>query len=113
MDDPRAVADRQLAAYNARDLEAWLATYAPDAEQWLADGTLLARGHAQLRERMRTRFADPQLHATLLQRTCLGDTVVDHERVTRTGADGLETVRMVCLYAVRDGRIARATFASA
>jgi len=29
-----AVVERQLAAYNAKDLSAWLATYAEDARQY-------------------------------------------------------------------------------
>jgi len=111
MQDPRTIVERQLAAYNARDLAAWLATYARDAEQFLADGTLLARGREQMEQRMRQRFADPHLQAVLLGRIVLGTTVVDHERVTRTGREGLETLEMVCLYSVRDGEIARATFA--
>jgi putative hydrolase of HD superfamily len=111
MHDPRTVIDRQLAAYNDRDPGRWLATYAADAEQLLADGTPLARGHAQMHERMRGRFADPHLHAALLHRIVVGDTVVDHERVTRSGPGGMETVEMVCVYAVRGGEIVRATFA--
>ena len=108
---PLSVVERQLAAYNARDLTKWLATYAPNAEHFLADGTLLARGREQLEQRMRPRFADPHLHALLLARTVVGNTVVDHERVTRTAEDGLEVLEMVCMYAVHDGAIVRATFA--
>jgi putative hydrolase of HD superfamily len=111
MNDPRTVVERQLAAYNARDLDQWLATYHRDAEQVLADGTLLARGHEQLRQRMQGRFADPQLHAALTHRIVVGSAVVDHERVTRSGANGIEVVEMVCMYFVRGGEIARATFA--
>lgn len=105
------VIDRQLAAYNAHDLDAWLATYAPDAQQWLIDGTLLASGRAQLRERMRARFLDGQLHAELLHRVRIGDTVADHERISRTGSLGMESLEMLCIYTVREGLIARATFA--
>ena len=111
MQDPRSVVERQLAAYNARDLTKWLATYSPDAEHFLADGTLLARGREQLQQRMRQRFADRHLNAELLARIVLGSTVVDHERVTRTAADGLEAVEMVCMYSVHEGEIVRATFA--
>lgn len=109
--DPQTVVARQLAAYNAHDFDAWLATYADEAQQWLSDGTLLARDRPQIAQRMRPRFDDPHLHADLLQRLVVGPTVVDHERVTRTGANGLERVEMVCVYAVDAGRIARATFA--
>jgi putative hydrolase of HD superfamily len=111
MDTPESVVDRQLAAYNRRDLAAWVATYAPDAQQVLADGTVLASGHAALADRMRARFSDAQLRAELLHRVVIGPTVADHERVTRTGTQGLETLEMLCVYSVQGGQIARATFA--
>jgi len=103
--------ERQFDAYNARDLPMFLATYAPDAEQWLADGTLLARGRQEIANRMRVRFADAALQAKLVRRVVVGDTVVDHEHVSRTGPHGLEAVEMVCMYAVSAGLIVRATFA--
>ncbi|MNL71937.1 hypothetical protein D3C87_1971700 [compost metagenome] len=56
---PEAVVQRQLAAYNAKDLDAWLATYAEDAKQFELAGKLLAAGHAELRAR--TAFALPSL----------------------------------------------------
>jgi hypothetical protein len=111
MNDPRTIVQRQLAAYNARDLHEWLATYSEGAEQVLADGSVLARGHTQLEERMRQRFTDVHLHASLVHRLVIGSTVIDHECVTRTGSGGIESIEMVCIYSVRDGKIARATFA--
>ena len=111
MIDPRTVVERQLRAYNERDLDRWLATYHRDAEQVLADGTLLARGREQLGQRMRLRFGDSHLHAAVLHRIVVGTTVVDHERVTRSGPNGIEVVEMICVYFVRDGEIVRATFA--
>lgn len=106
-----AVVQRQLEAYNAKDLEGWLATYAPDAEQFEMHGPRLARGHGEMRARMAQRFAEPDLHAELLQRIVMGDTVVDHERVTRNFPEGKGAIAMVCVYEVRDGLIRRASFA--
>lgn len=111
MDPITELADRQLAAYNRKDMDAWLATYAPDAEQYDIEGRLLARGHAQMRERMAARFAEPDLHARLIQRIVMGDVVVDHEEVTRNFPEGLGSLPMLCVYRVVDGRFARATFA--
>jgi hypothetical protein len=48
-DLPEAVVQRQLDAYNARDLDALLATYASDARQYALPATLLATGHAEIR----------------------------------------------------------------
>lgn len=106
-----AVVQRQLEAYNRRDLAGWLDTYLPDAEQFELHGALLAKGHAQMRERMVLRFQEPDLHAELLSRTVMGAIVVDHERITRNFPEGRGTVEMLCVYELRDGRIAKASFA--
>ncbi|MDP9993715.1 hypothetical protein J2W28_004176 [Variovorax boronicumulans] len=105
-----AVVERQLAAYNAKDLSAWLATYAEDARQYELAGKLLASGHAELRARTELRFAEPDLHAHLLQRAVMGNVVIDHEVVTRNFPDGVGTVEMVCVYVVRGGLIQTASF---
>lgn len=105
---PEAVVQRQLDAYNARDIDALLAIYADDAETYEHPATLLARGTAQLRERFAIRFQEPNLHAELLNRSVMGPIVVDHERVTRTFPDGPGTIELMMIYEVRAGRIARA-----
>ena len=109
---PAAVVQRQLDAYNARDLEALLAVYAPDARQYEHPDRLLATGTEEMRARFAVRFAEPNLHATLLQRIVLDSLVIDHERITRTFPEGPGSIEMVATYEVRDGRITRAWFAS-
>lgn len=109
---PEAVVQRQLDAYNAKDLNAWLATYAPDATQYEHPATLLARGHAEIRARMQARFSEPNLHARLISRYVMGKLVVDHEVVTRNSSAGSGTVELVCIYDVECGLIQSASFAS-
>ena len=111
MSTPRAVIQRQLDAYNAKDIDAWLATYSADAEQFELHGARLASGHAEMRERMAVRFSEPDLHAELLSRQVMGGVVVDHERITRTFPEGKGTVEMLCVYEVANGVITRASFA--
>ena len=107
---PWVVVQNQLNAYNARDVEAILATYAADAEQFEHPATRVAAGAAELRARFTVRFSDPILHARLNQRIVMGDLVVDHETVTRTFEDGPGMMELIAMYQVRDGRIARAWF---
>lgn len=109
---PLAVVQAQLDAYNAKDLGALMATYAPDAQQFSLHGALLAQGHDQIRPRYEARFVEPDLHARLLSRTVLGNFVTDLEIVTRNFPKGKGTVEMLCVYEVVDGRIARASFAT-
>lgn len=108
-----AIVQRQLDSYNAKDLEAWLGTYAPDAQQFELHGALLASGHAEIRSRMAARFTEPDLKATLLSRTVMGNIVVDHERITRNFPEGRGTVEMLCIYEVAGSTIRKATFALA
>jgi len=111
VDSPEQVVQRQLEAYNRRDIDAWLETYRSDAEQFELHGALLARGHDEMRARMLVRFQEPDLHAALLSRVVVGDFVIDHERITRTFADGRGAVEMLCIYEVKNGHISKASFA--
>ena len=77
MPSPEQVVQCQLEAYNARDLQAWLATYADTAQQFEYPDRLLASGRVQIAERAASRFQEPNLHARLLQRTLMGAMVVD------------------------------------
>jgi len=110
MTSPAAIVQRQLDAYNAHDLDAWLATYAEHARQFEYPDQLLAQGHAALRERMRQRFADPALRARLVQRAVMGTMVIDQELVTRSVQGGLAQMELVAIYEVHDGRIQTASF---
>lgn len=109
---PLAVVQAQLDAYNAKDLDVLMHTYAPDAQQFALHGALLAQGHEQIRPRYQERFAEPDLHARLVSRSVVGNVVTDVEVVTRNFPQGRGTVEMLCVYEVVDGRIARASFAT-
>jgi hypothetical protein len=109
MTTPAIIVQRQLDAYNARDIDALLATYAPDARQYEHPATLLATGAAEMRARMAVRFQEPNLHARLLQRVVMGNIVIDHEEVSRTFAEGTGLVDMVAIYEIVDGKIQSAS----
>lgn len=111
MTTPVAVVQAQLDAFNAKDVDALMATYAPDAQQWALHGDLLAQGHDALRARYAIRFTEPDLHARLVTRTAMGNMVVDAEIITRNFPEGAGTLEMLCVYEVVDGRIVRASFA--
>ncbi|PPT23138.1 nuclear transport factor 2 family protein [Xanthomonas arboricola] len=111
-DSVLSIVQAQLDAYNAKDIDALLATYADDAEHYTLHGPQLAKGHAMLRERFLARFQEPDLHAQLLSRTVVGNIVADAERITRNFPDGIGLVEMLCIYEVVDGKIRRASFAT-
>lgn len=107
---PEVTIQRQLDAYNARDLEAWLSTYAPGARQYELGGKLLTEGHEQIRARTAPRFSEPNLHASLIRRVVMGNVVIDHEDVTRTFPEGPGRIELVCVYVVERGLIQTASF---
>lgn len=109
---PLSVVQAQLDAYNAKDIEALLTAYTPDAELFTLHGELLARGQEQIRERFLARFLEPDLHAKLVSRIVVGNTVADAELITRNFPEGLGTLEMLCIYEVTEGRIRRASFAA-
>lgn len=100
---PRAIADRQLAAYNARDLEAYMALFDEDADLVdLPSGTLIARGAAAIRALYAERFATTGLECRVHARSDIADYAVDRETVY--GLPG-GPVEILALYRVRAGRI--------
>jgi hypothetical protein len=106
--ESETVVQRQLDAFNARDMDALLAVYADDAQLFEHPAKLLARGSAELRQRFIPRFQEPNLHAVLLKRIVAGPVVVDHEKVTRTFPEGAGEIELVMIYEVKEGRIAKA-----
>jgi putative hydrolase of HD superfamily len=103
---PVDVVDRQLAAYNAKNLDAFLSCFAPDAELLEFPDKSLAKGTAALRERYQKRFADPILHATIADRMLAEGKVIDHEHVRITWPEGPGTWDAVAIYQV-DGAVIR------
>ncbi len=104
------VVQAQLDAYNRKDIDALLATYVQDAEQFVLHGERLAKGHAEMRPRFQARFAEPDLHARLLSRMVMDNAVVDLEVITRNFPEGRGTLEMLCVYEVAAGRIQKASF---
>jgi len=106
---PADVVQRQLDAYNARDLAAFLATYRDDVtlyrppatEPSLTGKTALGEYYAA------QRFNLPALHADLIDRIAMGTKVIDHERIHGVRDAPFEAV---AVYEVRAGLIARAWF---
>jgi putative hydrolase of HD superfamily len=109
---PLQVVQAQLDAFNAKDIEALMRAYAPNAEQFTLHGERLAKGHDEIRPRYVARFTEPDLHARLLSRIVMGNVVTDLELITRNFPEGVGTLEMLCIYEVSDGRIGKASFAA-
>jgi imidazolonepropionase-like amidohydrolase len=107
---PESVVQRQVEAYNARDIEAFLSFYANDVViRRLPSGEVAWDSKDAMRPRYAKRFAEnPELFCTITKRIVHGDWVVDHELVT--GVIGRPRVRAVATYEVRNGLIQNVWF---
>ncbi len=101
---------RQLEAYNARDIDTFMQWWADDCQYYEFPSRLLASGAAEIRERHVERFKEPNLHGMLVKRIAVANVVIDQETVTRTFPDGPGEVDVVAIYEVEHGRIAKAWF---
>jgi len=107
-DAPEVLVQQQLNAYNARDMEAFLVPYSDSVELYDFPNKLLAKGKAA----MQTMYAEtfkttPELHCEIVKRIVLGNTVIDHERVSGKSNEKIEAIAE---YEIENGKIKRVYF---
>lgn len=109
---PGAVAQAQLDAYNAQDVDALCRHFADDMIVADLNAEPNLHGVAAFRERHVGLFAQfPQNRAELLSRVVIGKTVIDHERVFRSlDATPFE---VAAIYTFAGDKIARIDFVKA
>ena len=104
------IAQKQLDAYNAQDLDTYVSFFAADCIVSGLNGTPTETGRDAIRARYAKAFAQfPENKATLKSRIAVGNAIVDHEKVVR--APGGEEFEIIAIYSFRDGLIARVDFA--
>jgi hypothetical protein len=108
--EPTEVVRKQLEAYNAKDIEAFMSFWAEDAQFFAFPSELLAQGADQIRERHVARFKEPNLFGQLISRVSVGNLVVDREVVTRTFPEGPGRVDVIAIYEVDGETISKAWF---
>ncbi len=85
--------ETQVEAYNAHDLEGFLACYSPDIVIRDGEGTVVAQGIDDMRAQFSNLFrASPALHAAILTRIDVGEYVVLEERIEGYGGEPLNGV---------------------
>ena len=106
--EARRIADAQLAAYNARDLDAYLALFHRDAVLInLPDQSVIAEGLAAIRAMYEARFATEGFYCEVHHRSEIGQIAIDRETVhTKAGPP----VDILAMYEVTGGQIARIFF---
>ncbi|MCT8138213.1 nuclear transport factor 2 family protein [Anaerobacillus sp. CMMVII] len=110
MIDFASPAQKQLEAYNNRDLEAFMACYAETCFVEDGAGNVLMENKEAMRKRYELLFEEsPNLHCRLVSRIVLENYVLDEERVT--GSRGsTEERHVVAVYKIENGLICHVRF---
>ena len=104
---PVELADQQLAAYNAHNLEAFVTPYAENIEIYdLGTNKLQTKGKEAMRKRYAFLSTVEVLHCNLPNRIVNGNFVIDHEEII--GKRG--KLYGVAIYEVKDGKIIKVWF---
>ena len=109
--DSVTLVQRQLEAYNRRDLETFTSCFHSDVVVTsLPDGNVTCAGLSEFRSRYRQLFeSSPELHCELKSRVVLDNTVIDEEWIS--GASKYPNgLRAVAIYGFGDGLINRVWF---
>lgn len=106
-DRPEDLAQRQLNAYNFRNIEAFLEPYGEDIEVYAYPDQLLYKGKETMRKQYSEMFANtPNLHCELKERIVQGNIVIDKERVQF----GDKILEAVAIYHVENKKIRKVYF---
>ena len=103
-----ALVQRQLNAYNARDLEAFLEPYADDVELYdYNTGKLIGKGKDQMRKDYAFFKQVPELHCEIKARIVQGNIIIDKETVTGFGGPALQAT---AIYHIEADKIRKVYF---
>jgi hypothetical protein len=108
--NPETVVQRQLAAYNAHDIEAYMATFSSDVELFELPGSApTLSGELAVRVYYADRFSqNPHLRGEVTERMIFGNVVIYREVLH--GLQNSESVEIVAIYQVEDDLIRRIWF---
>ncbi|WP_266366746.1 nuclear transport factor 2 family protein [Tellurirhabdus rosea] len=106
-DAPEKVVQKQLDAYNAQNVDAFVATYADSVVLYQWPNKVMLSGKQALRQQYAGYFKNnPENYAALVGRIVQGNFVIDREKVTGKGYE----VYATAVYEVRNGLITKVWF---
>lgn len=102
-----AIIQRNLEAYNARDIDAFMKDYSDNVKLYQYPNTLQTEGKETMRKSYQNWFESVKdLRAFVKKRIVFGNKVIDHEQVTANG----QILNAVAIYEIENGKIVRVTF---
>jgi len=103
----RKVVEKQVEAYNQRDIDAFMATYSSKIAIYLFPDSLYIKNKTEMRARYTQLFeSTPDLECMINSRMVLGSTVIDKEYVRMNG----QYKDAIAIYQVKQDSIVRVTF---
>ena len=106
-ESPAKIVQKQLDAYNARDIDTFMATYTKDIKLINFPDKESLKGQQKMRESYASYFdATPDLNCKIKNRIIIGNKVIDEEYITANG----QNFSAVAIYEVENGKIAKVTF---
>ncbi len=106
-ESPAKIVQKQLDAYNARDIDAFMATYTDNITLINFPNKELFQGQQKMRASYASYFdATPDLNCEIKNRIVIGNKVIDEEYITANG----QNFSAVAIYEVENGKIAKVTF---
>jgi len=106
-DSSAKIVQKQLDAYNARDIDAFMDTYSDDIKLYNFPNQLTNQGKSGMEAQYRDFFeSTPDLHCEIKNRIVIGNKVIDEEYVTVNG----QQISAVAIYEVENGKIVKVTF---
>jgi hypothetical protein len=101
---PEQLVQRQLDAYNKRDIDAFMETYSDSVKLFQFPNRLTTKGKEQMRMGYKSFFeANPNLNCEIKNRIVQGNIVIDQERVT--GLQNGAIIEATAIYVVEKGKI--------
>ncbi len=106
---PETLVQQQVNAFNARNIDAFLAPYSDRIELYNFPDQLIGKGIEVMRQQYGATFNQfPNLHCEIKGRIVKGNFVVDHESITGLGQP--ESMEAIAIYEVSEGKIVKAWF---
>jgi imidazolonepropionase-like amidohydrolase len=107
-ENPLALVQRQLNAYNARNIEAFLEPYSDDVELYSFPDSLTSKGKENMRKRYAGMFARyPDLHCEIRERIVQGRYIIDKEIISGVNVNKTEAT---AIYYVENNKIEKVYF---
>ncbi|MEY2901318.1 MAG: hypothetical protein RLY89_424 [Bacteroidota bacterium] len=107
-DSPLDLVERQLKAYNARNVDAFLEPYADDVELYEFPDKLISKGKDAMRKDYEGMFKNiPSLHCDIVGRIIQRNIVIDKESISGMGKNKFEAT---AIYHIEKNKIKKVYF---